>query len=150
MAKGFEKAKERQVQKQKKKKKWWIVRVGATDFYIWALFLVPIVWACEKIEDWRYNRLHWTNKKADRILNKVLPEILEYDEDHDCYYYLDDWSVCRFSYHCSKFDRRWVDKYRWELKKYLIEEYEHPNYVKEVVYETWEGDGFEVDFYEKA
>ena len=144
--KGFEKAKK----KSKCGKKWYLVRCGNDYVYVWGLPLYPLYLLSKKIDKWQYERMRWTEKRANRILDKTLPKILSYDESANEYYYYVNGSGALYDRHnIFIFDRRWVRKYYHELKEHLINKYEHPKYIKSIV-EADYYDEMQVVFKEKA
>ena len=55
--------------KTKRNKKWDVIKIKDYVFYIWLLPLFPFVFALEKFNNWRYNRLEWNEEKATKILD---------------------------------------------------------------------------------
>lgn len=83
----FEKA------KNKSKKPWYMVNTKNYQIPFWALPVAPFVIGISKLNDWFYDRIKWDERKAVKVLNHVLPKILNYDKDEDAYYYCMDWGT---------------------------------------------------------
>ena len=134
MATTFDKAKERQIKKEKNKgkKKWRIIKFKD---YVIPLYLLPLAvfiipyYEIEKAID---KSIKWDEKKAKKILDKTLPKILEWWEEENCYY------LDLRKYHTLSTDKvpfiykRWARRFRYNLTGYLIENYQNDLYIKKV------------------
>lgn len=142
----FDKVKNKKA--KSKRNKWWIIK---TKNYTIPLYLLPIalvVIPFYKINDFFEKQVKWSNKKANKVLDKWLLKVLEWDEDTKEYSRsinaIGNW----FSYKSMPFGyRKWAWKFSRSLKTYLLEEYENPNYVKTVEKDY---DWYEIIFKEKA
>ena len=74
--------------------------------------LIPIVATYEKINKFYNNRLTWSEKKATKVLNSILPRILWYDSKNDVYSYETGCRTWIFVDNAPLIYRSWVKKYR--------------------------------------
>lgn len=81
----FEKA------KNKPKKPWYMVNTKNYQIPVLVLPIAPFVIGISKLSDWFYDYIKWDEHKATKVLNHVLPKILDYDKDKDAYYYCMGW-----------------------------------------------------------
>ena len=135
MSVKFDKAQEVKTRKGLKK-----YRVGKYVFNIFQAPLVPIVFVVDKIRDYRYNKCVWGEEKATKMLDKILPKVLEYVEEENVYYYCCDWSRSGLIDKASMKDKMWVKKFIGQLVDYLENGYENENYIKTIekdYYEKW-------------
>lgn len=131
----FDKAKQNNKKKVNLK-----VRIGEYRVIFWALPIFPIFLAIEKIKDWHYNHLVWSEKKATKVLDKILPKVLEWAEKDNAYYYCMEWGAYRLHERASIFYRAWAKKFSSKLQIYLRDAYENKNYTKEIekeYYDEW-------------
>ena len=77
----------------KPRKKWWILHTKNYSYYIWALPILPFVLLADYIKDRNYKRLVWDETIATKVLDKVLPQILEWVEEDNAFYYSMEWST---------------------------------------------------------
>ena len=137
MATTFDKVKERQNKEKKNKKKWWIINTKNYSYYIWFLPIIPFCWMYDKIVKLIDKSRKWDEEKAEKIINKTLVKILEWDEDAKNYYvYIRryhgfNWERVPFIY------RKWAKKFSYRLKDYFLEKYENELYIKEVETEDY-------------
>ncbi len=135
--KDFEYAKNKQTQKRKK---WWVIKGKQYSYYIWALPLIPFVTLANKYKDWSYSRRVWSDGKATKILDYVLPYVLEYVEEDDAYYYCMQWYTTSLWRRAPYFSRGWAKKFSSKLHSFIEEGYNKDGYIKTVekdFYETW-------------
>lgn len=144
--KGFEYAKKKNANRNKKK--WWIVNCGRHDVYLWGLPFYPLYLLSEKIIDWQYEHLIFTEERANRVLDQVLPKILDYDEEEKEYYCFYEWGTSHFWRKANIFNKKWAKKFSYQLREHLIGNYEHPRYTKSIKYNDY--DSTEIIFKEKA
>lgn len=126
--------------KNEKKKINWRVNIGDYQVVFWALPIFPIFYGIKKFEDWSYNRMAWDEKRADRVLNTILPQVLEWDEEDNAFYFNTEWGDSIYWRRAKRVDRKWARKFCYKLKNYLEDEYENADYIKSVerdYYETW-------------
>lgn len=126
----FEKA------KNKSKKPWYMVGTENYQIPVWVLLIAPFV----KISNWFYDRIKWNEHKATKVLNYVLPKILDYDKDEDAYYYCMDWGTYNL-WHKAPLKYRWFAyKYEFNLHYFIKEGYMVKGYCKSVMndgYNEW-------------
>jgi hypothetical protein len=116
------------------------VKIGKYDVIFWALPIFPIFLAVEKIKDWHYNSLVWNEEKATKVLDKVLPKVLEWVEENDAYYYCMDWGNSHMYTKAPLLHKAWARKFSSRLQSYIRDGYENKNYTKEIekdYYEEW-------------
>ena len=126
--------------KAKRNKKWYVIKIKDYVFYIWLLPLFPFVFALEKLNNWRYNRLKWTEKKATKILDKILPNCLDWVAEDKAFYYCMSWQDSILWRKAPLFHRKWVKKFNYKLHQFIKNGYENVNYIKTVekdYYDTW-------------
>lgn len=139
----FDKAK-----RTKSRKKWYIVRAfGYDNVYLWGVPFVPFVLLSDKYKSWRYNRMVWSEEKATKMLNRILPKMLEWVEEDNAYYFCMDWGYSNYQYQVPLWHRKWVRKFASKLREFVRDGYENPKYIKE-----HENDGYDewVRFEERA
>lgn len=91
--------------------------------------LIPIVMLLNWIDMKYYRSLKWSDRTAEKVLNRFLPKMAEYDEKTDSFYYNTSWYAYRavpFGYH------NWYQKFKYELDDYLINSYHPEGYTKTV------------------
>lgn len=135
--KAFDEAKKT----EKKKKRWnGRVKIDGYDVIFWALPIFPIFYGIEKFKDWNYRRMAWSEKRADRVLNDILPKALEWVEEDNAFYFCMQWGEGIYWRRAKRADRKWAKKFCYKIKSYLEDEYENAQYTKTVerdYYETW-------------
>ena len=120
-------------------KKWYVVNTKNYQVYFWALPLLPIVIMIEKLENWQYERRTWSEEKATKVLNKVLPKVLEYVEEDNAFYYCMGWSPCSLYRKAPCYYYKWAEKFSYKLQRFIRDGYENEDYAK-----TIENDGYDV------
>lgn len=83
------------------------------------------------------NRRVWSDKKAKKVLDKILPKVLDYVEEDNAFYYCMNWSEWELVDKAPLIYRKWVRKFKYELHKFIRDNYENEDYTK-----TVENDGF--------
>lgn len=142
MKKTFDKAKKN----SQPKKKWWLV--GKKKYFIWMLPVVPFysfyIYLCNR----RWKNLEWNEKRAVKVLNKLLPKILDWVEEEKTFYYDYSWDWDYTTKHKAPLGhKQWTLKFSYELKKFFLDEYQNPAYTKEKGVDEW-GDKY-LKFIEK-
>ena len=69
----------------KPRKKGWILHTKNYSYYIWALPILPFVLLADYIKDRNYKRLVWDETIATKVLDKVLPQLLEWVEEDNAF-----------------------------------------------------------------
>lgn len=133
----FEKAKNRS---QKSRKPWYMVNTKNYQIPLWALPIAPIVIGISKLSDWFYDHIKWDERKATKVLNHVLPKILDYDEYEDAYYYCMGWGMYNLWHKAPLRYRRFAYKYDFKLHSFIKDGYMVKGYCKSVInegYDEW-------------
>lgn len=134
----FDKAK---AVEKKYRRKWYEIQGKKYTYYIWALPILPLVLLADKIKDYRYNRRVWSAEKATKVLDYVLPQVLEWVEDDKAFYYSMEWGHSQLWRKARRRDRKWAYKFAYQLHKFIQNGYENAEYIKTVeqdnYYETW-------------
>ena len=97
----------------------------------------------------KYEALEWSNERATKILDRVLPKRLGWDQEDNYYYYDMGWAVWRNRELAKITDKIWMDKFAYKLHRFILEGYENPNYTKEIK-RDWCDDHPTVIFKEKT
>lgn len=108
------------------------------SYYIWSLPLIPIVELLYYIKMWFYNRRKWDKEKAIKIIDFVLPDIIEWSEKNNAYYYSMEWGTNHLWKKALIWHRPWTKKFAWRLHRFIQEEYEVADYKKEIINEYGE------------
>ena len=125
----FDKAKET---KKKSNKKWYIINGKKYSYYIWALPLLPFVILYDTLEERANKRRVWSAERATKVLNYVLPKVLEWVEEDKAYYYCMDWGTSDLWRKAKRRDRKWARKWEYDLRDFIKDGYENENYSKSV------------------
>lgn len=136
--KDFSYAKMRQ--EKQSRKKWWIINGEKYSYYIWALPFIPFVLLYDKISDYLYARRVWSEEKAIKVLDHVLPHVLEWVEEDDAYYYCMDWGYSNLWRTAPLTMRKWARKFGFNLHQFIKTNYQKDGYEKTIEgdrYETW-------------
>lgn len=105
------------------------IRTKNYDCFFLLFPLIPIVMLLNWIDTRYYKSLKWSNRTADKVLNRFLPKMAEYNKKTDYFYYNTGW----YSYHAVPFGyRNWYRKFKYELDDYLINGYHPEGYTKTV------------------
>ena len=124
---SFDKAKVKKVKKG-------LPRISVGDYKVltFALPLLPFVMALDAFHDWQYNRLVWRAEKATKVLNAILPKVLEWVEEDNAFYYCTDWNGSILRDAAPLRYKKWVKKYYWKLHDFVEDGYQNPDYDKTV------------------
>ena len=132
----FDKAKE----PKKNNKKWYIINGKRYSYYVWALPLVPFITLYDVMSQRADKRRVWSAERATKVLNHVLPKVLEWVEEDKAYYYCMDWGTSNLWRSAKLSDRKWANKWQYQLRDFIKEGYENEHYSKSVekdYYDTW-------------
>ena len=132
----FDKAKET----KSNKKPWYIINGKRYSYYVWALPLVPFVTLYDVMSQRADKRRVWDTQRATKVLNHVLPKVLEWVEEDKAYYYCMDWGTSNLWRGAKRNDRKWAQKWQYQLRDFIKEGYENEHYSKSVekdYYDTW-------------
>lgn len=125
--------------KNKPRKPWYMVNTKNYQIPIWALPIAPIIIGISKLSNWLYDCIKWDEAKATKVLNHILPKILDYDKDEDAYYYCMGWGYNLWHKAPLKY-RRFAHKYCVQLHSFIKDEYMVKGYCKSVTndgYDEW-------------
>ena len=125
----FDKAK---APKKKSNKKRSIINGKKYSYYIWALPLLPFVILYDTLEERANKRRVWSAERATKVLNYVLPKVLEWVEEDKAYYYCMDWGTSDLWRKAKRRDRKWARKWEYDLRDFIKDGYENENYSKSV------------------
>lgn len=125
--------------KVKKEKKSWVISTKKYSYAWWALPLIPVVEIIDYIQNKIDSHRIWSDEKAKKVLDKVLPKVLDYVEEDNAFYYCMDWSEWGLFDNAPLIYRKWVKKFKYRLHKFIQDNYENEDYVK-----TFENDGYYV------
>lgn len=124
----------------KPRKPWYMVNTKNYQIPVWALPIAPIIIGISKLSNWFYDRIKWDERKATKVLNHVLPKILDYDKDEDAYYYCMNWGTYILWHEAPLRCRRFAYKYEFRLHSFIKDKYMVKGYCKSVInddYEEW-------------
>ena len=121
-------------QKKEKIKKFKNKMLVSWQGYSFYFFLFPLAFCCW-VKDNIYEKyrkfLRWDVTKADKILNRIIPKVVDRDEETDSFYYCLDWNNELLFLKNSRFiDKAWIKTYYYSLLYYLINTYCPENYIK--------------------
>ena len=123
----FDKAKKKEVSRNDK---WHIVKWREFCCPFWLYPLIPVALASKKFEEWNYDRKKWSEKRATRMLHRILPHYLEWVEEENAYYFDMD-NYYRYMYTKARFfDKAWGRKFEYELYAFIRDGYENEDYIK--------------------
>ena len=123
----FDKARKKEVSR---KDKWYIVKWR--EFYcpFWLYPLIPVALVSKKFDEWNCNRKKWSEKRATRVLNTILPHYLQWDEEKQAYYYDMDMYYWHIYTKAHFYDRAWARKFVSTLHSFVRDGYENDKYIK--------------------
>lgn len=130
MKNTFEYAKRKEEKYNKKER--FKFKHGRWNCYYFLVPLIPIAVAYEKINKFYNNKLAWSDKKATKILNSILPKILWYNSENDTYSYEAGYWSWVFTKNAPLGYKSWTKKYGKQLEDYLKDGYENPLYNKSI------------------
>jgi hypothetical protein len=79
----FERAKKKK--EKQNKKKWWVIKTKNYAIPIYLLPLAIFAIPCDKLKKYFYNSMTWSEEKAKKVLDKMLPRRLEWNEEEKHY-----------------------------------------------------------------
>ena len=133
MSKSFEKARKKE---ERKGRSWHIVRIGKYRCCFLLVPLIPIIWSWEKVDSWRYKRLAWSEEKAQKILDYLLPKLICWEPDEERYYYNVRWRLA-WTKKSRPWHRKWIDRFELELQNFIKDKYENDRYIKSYEKDDW-------------
>lgn len=103
------------------------------------LILYPLMIIC-----WYYEKLHdklkycarWSDKRASRIIERYIASSTYKDEASITQYFREGegWTF-NWYWHCKWYHKNFCIKFNSRITKYMIEQYEHPAFNKEIIRE---------------
>lgn len=129
-----------EIQKKSNRKPWYIIHGKKYSYHIILLPILPFVVLSDKIHDYNYKKMVWDETKATKVLNKVLPKVLDYEEESKCFYYCMQWGTSPLWRKAPLGSRKWARKFQSKLQQFIQCGYENPDYIKTTekdYYETW-------------
>lgn len=116
------------------KKKWYMLDLGKYSCFVLLAPLVPFVWVYDKWKEYLWESCKWSDKKATKVLDYVLPHFLDYDEQKDEYYYCNKWGHVgwQFAKHVPVGLKTFTRRFTKEIKDYLFNEYQKDRYDKRI------------------
>lgn len=133
---NFDKAKE----PKKTKKRWWIINTHNYSVYIWALPILPFVLLSDYLKERASKKRVWNEQIATKILDIVLPQVLDWAEEENAFYYCMSWGSSALYRKAPRKYRKWANKFSYKLQCFIKEGYENADYVKTIEndgYDTW-------------
>ncbi len=114
------------------KKKWYILDLAEYSCFVLFTPLIPFVWTYDKWKEYLWESCQWSEKKASKVLDYVLPYFLDYDKQKDEYSYCNKWAYTgwRFAKRVPLGLKTFTRKFTKEIKDYLFNEYEKDGYDK--------------------
>jgi hypothetical protein len=126
MSKSFNKARRRE---ERKKRSWHIVHIGKYRCCFWLVPLIPIIWSWEKVDSWRDKRLTWSDEKAQKVLDYLLPNAVTWVADEGRYCYNPNWRIV-WTRGIRPQDKKWINRFELELNEFIKHKYENDKYIK--------------------
>lgn len=121
--------------KRKSNRKFGHIRTKHYDCFFLLFPLIPFVLFAQWISSEYYKSLKWSDRRANKVFNHVLSELVEYDKETDRFYYDAGWTP---SYNVIPFGhRKWYGKFCLKMDDYLLKEYCPEGYTKEVYKEDY-------------
>lgn len=133
---SFNKAKE----PKKTKKRWWIINTHNYSVYIWALPILPFVLLSDYLKERASKKRVWNDEIATKILDIVLPQVLEWVEEDNAFFYCMSWGNSSLYRKAPRKYRKWAYKFSYQLQQFIKDGYENADYVKTIekdYYDTW-------------
>lgn len=125
--KAKKKAEERKKANSKKQR---VITTKRHSYPVWVFFLIPFLELYEIMTERADKRRQWSEEKATKVLDAILPNVLEYSEDEKTYYYCLQWGDGILVSNAPIRYRKWARKFSHRLREYLVEFYENENYIK--------------------
>ena len=116
------------------------------DFELWGIpcecnvllvpLAVPVCFLAHCEKTYR-DSLEWSEKKAEKLLDKRLGKVLEWDEEEKAYWFCMNWNSEYFKSKAPFGMRTWAKKYNFQVLQYLENGYHHPIYRKLTEVDKW-------------
>ena len=124
----FDKAKT----KKENKKPWYVIHGKKYSYYVWCLPLLPITLLVNFVEAKANKRRVWNTTIATKVLDKILPKVLDWAENDKAFYYNMEWDYFRLWRKAPLRYRKWARKFQYDLHKFIETGYENAQYTKTV------------------
>ena len=121
-----------EIQKKSNRKPWYIIHGKKYSYHIILLPILPFIVLSDKIHDYNYKKMTWDETKATKVLNKVLPKVLEYLKEEKAFYYCMEWRTCGLHHNAPIGYKKWTKKFAFQLQQFIENGYENPDYIKTV------------------
>ncbi len=115
-----------------------LVKTKNYTFYVWFVPLVPFVALWDRYTDWAYRRMVWDANKADKVLDKVLPKVVEWVEEDKAFYYSTSWNTSSLWRNAPIRYREWAKKFQNSLQTYIRTDYENVAYIKSIEHDGYD------------
>lgn len=123
---------EKELKKESRKKETKRIKYKECEFYWYvmpvAVPLYHLVKTMDDFNEWKYNRMVWNEKIADKVIETVLPKIGDY-HDGAIWYSTEWWDTIWYNNAPLRY-RKWASKHRNKLKEYIVEEYNPVGFEK--------------------
>ena len=127
----------KEIEKAMNKKEHKIVTWYKNNSYkIWRIILFPIWFFStvnDKIAKKKYKNLEWDKTRADKILTRYMLRESEWNEKEKSFYFWNNgWYISSYSGKkaTKRKDHKFCSKYKFELKEYLLNEFELEGFTK--------------------
>lgn len=138
--KAFDAAKEKRMAQRQRPIHWF--KICGYNVRWWEIPFVPF----ELFRSWRYHRMQWSDEKATKVLDAILPKELEWIEEDNAFYYSMDWDPYGIGSKAPRRYKKWANKFSWKLRDFIRNGYENSDYIKSYI----DDDGGWVKFEERA
>lgn len=125
-----------QGKKEHKARKWW----RKNGYKVWRVILFP-AWFYVLFNNWRNNRLIWSEERANKILSYYVPRAAVWDEKNQSFGFFDNgmrWGFGLAKKYLKRKDYRFWKKWNWKIKDFLENKFELEGFTKINNY-RWEG-----------
>ena len=123
--KDFEKAKTKKQHRSPRR-----FNIAGYNDVFW--YEIPFV-SLRILSDWRYERMKWSDEKATKVLDAILPNELEWVEEDNAFYYCMDWDAYGLISKTPFYYKKWVRKFCYDLHRFIAEGYQNAGYNKTVI-----------------
>lgn len=93
---------------------------------------LPFVALHRTYNNWKYSNMVWDEKIATKVLDKVLPQVLDWDEEDNVFYYGMEWQLSSLWKKAPIRYRKWAKKFERQLHDFIRDGYENADYEKTV------------------
>lgn len=104
--------------------------------YWWAYPVGVIFALIDMAHNHYYNSLTWSEKKAKKMADRYFGKVCDIDDEG--LWFCVDWGDYCFAHHAYWWDRAWLARYGYQMKFYILEDYEIEGYEKEIRSFGWD------------